>query len=288
MGFAHIENLYKDKTILMFKECYAMEKIHGTSTHITWNVEEQKISFFSNGEKHEDFVALFDVDNLKSELSKRFTTHDVKIFGEAYGGKMQGMSKTYGDKLKFIAFDVRVANLWLNVPSAEKVCLSLGLEFVDYEKVSTDLASLDAQRDKDSTQAIRNGCGPGKIREGVVLRTLIEVRTNNGSRIIAKHKRPEFSETKTPREVNFEALKVIEDAREAADEWVTEMRLNHVLDKLPKDLTIRDMKTIISAMVEDVYREGRGEVIESRELTTAIGKKTALLFKEKVEFEKRK
>jgi hypothetical protein len=29
MGYRHIENLYKNKMILMFKECYAMEKIHG-------------------------------------------------------------------------------------------------------------------------------------------------------------------------------------------------------------------------------------------------------------------
>ena len=29
MSYMEIPNLYKDKTILMFKQCYAMEKIHG-------------------------------------------------------------------------------------------------------------------------------------------------------------------------------------------------------------------------------------------------------------------
>ena len=29
MGYAHIENLYKCQDILMFRECYATEKIHG-------------------------------------------------------------------------------------------------------------------------------------------------------------------------------------------------------------------------------------------------------------------
>ena len=29
MGYIHIGNLYKDQEILLFKECYALEKIHG-------------------------------------------------------------------------------------------------------------------------------------------------------------------------------------------------------------------------------------------------------------------
>ena len=29
MGYQHIDNLYKNQSILMFRECYALEKIHG-------------------------------------------------------------------------------------------------------------------------------------------------------------------------------------------------------------------------------------------------------------------
>ena len=36
---------------------------------------------------------------------------------------------------------------------------------------------------------------------------------------------------------------------------------------------------VIAAMVEDVYREGKGEIVESREATAAIGRKTAELLK---------
>ena len=36
MGYLHIENLYKNQTVLMFKELYALEKLHGTSAHIRW------------------------------------------------------------------------------------------------------------------------------------------------------------------------------------------------------------------------------------------------------------
>ena len=202
MGYLHIDNLYKQQIILMFKECYALEKIHGTSAHVKWVAKSQEVKFFSGGETHQRFVDLFNISELKQKFSEIFVTSDVTIYGEAYGGKQQGMSSTYGKDLKFIGFDVKVGDLWLDVPNAEDVCNKMNIEFVDYVKVSTDIDALNHERDKDSTQAIRNGCGVGKLREGVVLRPLIEMTLNNGSRIITKHKRDEFKETKTARVVS--------------------------------------------------------------------------------------
>jgi len=285
MGYLHIDNLYKDQTILMFKECYAMEKIHGTSAHISWNAKEQKVRLFSGGESHERFTSLFDVYFLQAKLAELFLTSNAIIYGEAYGGKQQGMSATYGKELKFIGFEIKVGELWLNVPSAESVCKSLNIEFVDYVKVSTNLASLDTERDKPSTQAKRNGVIEDKIREGVVLKPLVEFTTDNGGRVIAKHKRDEFKETKTPREVSLEEFKVMEDAKSISEEWVTEMRLKHVLDKLPQGINIESTKLVIDTMVEDVYREAKGEIIESREVTKYIGSKTAVMFKNKLQHE---
>ena len=275
MGYLHINNLYKDQTILIFKECYALEKIHGTSAHISWN--DKKVKFFSGGESYEKFISLFDLEYLNQKFTDMFLNSNVIIYGEAYGGKQQGMGLTYGKELKFIGFDVKVGDVWLNVPNAESVCKSLDIEFVDYVKVSTDLESLDFERDKDSVQAIRNGCGPGKIREGVILKPLIEVTLNNGSRV--KHKRPEFRETKSIKEVNFSEFKVLEDARLISEEWVTEQRLTHVLDKLPQGIDISHMKLVIEAMVEDVYREAAGEIVESREVKKSIAARTSELFK---------
>ena len=283
MGYLHIDNLYKDQTILLFKECYALEKIHGTSSHIGWTFEDKKVHYFSGGEKHENFLNVFDQDFIYKKFSEEFPMSNVTIFGEAYGGKQQGMSNTYGKILKFVSFDVKINNLWLNVPSAESLCNSFNIEFVSYEKVSTDVESLNRERDKDSVQAIRNGCGEGKLREGVVLRPLVEFTTNNGNRIISKHKRDEFKETKTPREISPEQLKVTEDAKAIAEEWVTEMRLHHVLDKLPKDINIESTKLVIEAMIEDVYREAKGEIIESKEAVKFIGSRTASLFKKKLQ-----
>ena len=49
MGYRHIENLYKSQTILQFRECWALEKIHGTSAHVRWS--DGKVWFHSGGEK---------------------------------------------------------------------------------------------------------------------------------------------------------------------------------------------------------------------------------------------
>jgi hypothetical protein len=174
---------------------------------------------------------------------------------------------------------VRIGDTWLSVPQAHDVTQKLGLEFVHYVRVATDLAALDAERDAPSEQARRNGIDGDQPREGVVLRPLTEVRLNNGDRVIAKHKRDEERETNTTRKVvDPSKLEVLAKAQAIADEWVTPVRLQHVLDKLP-DAGIERMRDVIAAMSEDVFREGVGEFVDSREARTAIGKKTAQLFK---------
>jgi len=255
-----------------------MEKIHGTSAHIS--LKAGQLRLFSGGEKYDNFAALFDHPCLADALDRIYP--EIIIFGEAYGGKCQGMKDTYGPNLKFVAFEVKIGDVWLEVPNAEDVCNKVGLEFVAYRKVSTDLALLDYERDLDSTQAIRNGMGPGKMREGVVLRPPIEVILKSGERIIAKHKRPEFSETKTPREVDPNKLAILNDANRIADEWVTEMRLNHVLDKLGNPNEMLDTGNVIAAMVEDIIREAQGEILDSKEARQAIASKTAKMYKGRV------
>lgn len=283
MGYLHIDNLYKNQDILLFKECYAMEKIHGTSAHIRWKFEEKHVIFFSGGETHTKFIALFDEDFLKTKFEEVFPDQDAVIFGEAYGGKQQGMSHKYGKELKFIGFDVKVGSSWLNVPNAEDVCQQFEVEFVHYKKIVVDLKHLEIQKNEPSVQAVRNGIIEPKPREGIVLRPLVEMHTNNGERVICKYKPDEERETKTKREVSPEQFKVLSDAKEIAEEWVVNLRLEHVLQKFPNDVSMEAMGDIIKAMIEDVYREGKDEIIESKVVSKAIGKKTVQLFKQKLQ-----
>jgi hypothetical protein len=282
MGYLHINNLYKSQEILLFKEVWAMEKIHGTSTHIAWKFESKDVRYSSGGESNVAFAALFDKEFLKTKFAEIFPDQDVVIFGEAYGGKQQGMSHTYGKVLKFIGFDVKVGEYWLNVPNAEDVCKQFNVEFVFYRKIDVTLENLTAERDMDSVQAVRNGMGYGHKREGVVLRPLTEMRLNDGDRVICKYKPDEQMETKTKREVSPEQVQVLSDAKAIAEEWCTNLRLEHILQKFPADVSMESMGDVIKAMIEDVYREGSGELVESKEVSKAIGNKTVGLFKQKL------
>jgi hypothetical protein len=279
MGYLDIDNLYKYPEILLFKEVYALEKIHGTSAHISW--KGGMLSFFSGGEKHEKFEGLFSVVDLCAKFTA-LTHPEIVVFGEAYGGKCQGMSATYGTALKFVVFDVKVGDCWLSVPQAEDVAKQLGLEFVSYVRCSAEISDLNRERDTPSVQSKRNGIEGDKMREGVVLRPMIELTKNNGGRIICKHKRDEFKETATPRKVDADKLKIITEARAIADEWVTPMRLTHVLDKMPQATGMEHTGDVIRAMIEDVKREAAGEIVWSKDAERMIGQATAKMYKQRV------
>lgn len=286
MGYLHIENLYRSQEILSFKTCFAMEKIHGTSANVQW--KDGGVRFSSGGESHERFKALFDESALVAKFAERFLpTDSVVVYGEAYGGKQQRMSKTYGTELKFIAFEVKVGDVFLAVPQAFEFVSFLDLEFVDFVEIPATMEAINAERDKPSTQAVRNGIEESKVREGIVLRPPFECVLNNGKRVIAKHKREEFSERGSPNLADIDPTKreLMESAQAIAVEWVTPMRLNHVIDRLVrernnKDYSIADTGKIIELMVEDVTREAKGEIADNQAVRKAIGAHAARMFKQ--------
>lgn len=294
----HINNLYKNQTVLLFRECYALEKIDGTHASVAWR--DGRVWFSPGCVPHAEFAALFD----EEALAIRFQALGlpcVTVHGEAYGGKVQQGAWRYGDLLRFVAYDVHVVadrESWLSVPAAEKLVAALCLPFVHYARVQTDLAMVDAERDAPSEQARRNGVEGDKPREGVVLRPLVEMTTNDGRRIIAKHKRDDERETRTPRPVvDPKAFEVLTEADAIAEEWVTPKRLEHVIAKLTRapdvqpdgqeptglsvrtsELSISDTRRVVDAMVEDVLREGAGEIVDSKSARVAIGHRASALF----------
>lgn len=60
MGYMKIPNLYRPEAqaVLAFREVYALEKVHGTSAHLTWDGE--KLTVFPGGEKLEKLLEFFD------------------------------------------------------------------------------------------------------------------------------------------------------------------------------------------------------------------------------------
>ena len=263
--------------------------VHNTSAHISWKLTEDgtyELKFFPGGESYDNFVAIFNQEDLKEKLTLG-GYNCITVYGEAYGGRCQGMKATYGDKLRFVAFEVLMGeHSYLPVPTAHKICTDLGLDFVHYERGPCTLEWLDTQRDAPSVQAVKNGMGEGKLREGIVIRPVVELRKNSGERIIAKHKGEAFSEfNSAPRPVESNSAK--EKAEADALHWVTPMRLQHVLDTVAGTLgidvysiEITHTRDIITAMIEDVERESKNELEMTKELKKAVGNQAAKVFKQ--------
>lgn len=293
MSYLSIDNLYKPRVqkLLEFKKLYALEKIHGTSAHVRWGGDH--VAFFSGGEPHTKFMALFDQEKLNALFMEKFGTLSiVVVYGEAYGGKQQGMSHTYGKELKFVAFDVKVNDSWLDVPSAHALANSLGFDFVDYELVDSNLDSLNFERDRPSAQADKCGINEPKLREGIVIRPPFECYLSGGQRLIAKHKGEAFSERAKPihKDVDPESPKAKEllEAEAVAEEWVTPMRLEHVIDHLiavreDKLIGMEDTKAVITEMVTDILKESEPPVVLTPKISKAIGTRTAKLLKLRLE-----
>ncbi len=294
MGYLKIQNLYKDQTVLNFKEVYVLEKIHGTSAHISFGYRGSPlitptISFFAGGGSYEEFKKLFNEELLMGVWSGLKSNNTFIVYGESYGGKQQKMSETYGKAPKFVAFDVLVITesrqYWLSVPLAEEFCKKFGIEFVYWEKVECTPEKLNEMRDRPSIQAKRNGIEGHKTSEGIVIRPLIEFITNSGNRVIAKHKTEAFSERASKRDTNLspEKMQIISKAEDIANEFATEMRFNHVWDKLSADNKSFQNPSLIPfmchAMIEDIRVECKDEFVDSKETQRAISKKTSQIFK---------
>lgn len=285
MGYLHIPNLYKDRDILLFRRCFTLEKIHGTSARLRWNHAMRELRFHPGGGSATTFAALFDTDGLKRVLTDQIGK-DTTIYGEFYGGSGavgMGMAAVYGPTERFVVFDVQIEDCWLSVPKMQAVADKLGLEAVPWEEIDATVEAIIAARDRDSIQAVRNGMGTGHRREGVVVRPLIELTRNNGTRLIAKHRREEFVERASGEPaptVDPAKFAVLTDAAAVADEWVIPRRLEHVLTALqPPAVSIRDTARVVAAMQADVQREAAGEVVWGKPVAAAVGRKTADLFR---------
>lgn len=282
MSYAKIHNLYdpRGQEILKDAECYALEKVHGTSAHLRW--KDGRVTYSSGGADAAEFRALFDDAALSAAFRRAFGDEGATVYGEAYGGAQQGQAWRYGPSLRFVAFEVQTKGGWRDVPAAAAIVERLGLEFVPWVLVATDLATLDAQRDTPSIIAWRQGVGD-RPREGVVLRPLAERFVGN-DRVIAKHKRKEERETATYREVNAADAIVYENAKAVAAEWVTAERMRHVAAKvsvnLGRALNVHDTPTVIAAMVEDVMIEGAGEVPDTADVRKELARAVPRRFNE--------
>jgi RNA ligase len=302
MGYQKICNLYRFPDYLrIFKEVHVLEKIDGTSSHLEIHTTPDdgcNISLFHGGGDKYTFRNLFDLDKIKdiylnSEIEcdggfkKRFFGKHITLYGEFFGGKIQGLSKTYGTAGAFVVFDVKLRNAllgdvnsnnWMDVDAAERTAKAFGLDFVWHTVCENTIENLNKYRDQPSQEGIRRGCGERKA-EGIVTKPLVTVYDCNGGRYVFKHKRDDNRETKSTREVDPSRELEVFKGQAVADEFVTKERLRHILDK-GGWTTLQDIPAVIAAMQNDIALECSGEYIPSKFVDKAIGGRTVTLYRE--------
>ena len=298
MSYQHINNLYNNREIIEnFKKVYALEKIDGTGASMSVEVKAKEYLFGTEnitllesggGSPKKMSIAVADSFEKLYEKAKeiiKLPKDKVTVYGEFYGGKIQHGSRRYSPEEKFVAFDVEINGVWLDVDSAKKFCDEIGQEFVHYELVDTEIDILEALCKAPSVQAKRNGIKEDVPREGIVLRTYKTLIKNNGDRVCAKHKNPKYRETVKKRELSQEKLDVLSRVKDVAKEWVTEMRFNHVSDHLKArgvEESTENTVEFMKAMHEDIKREGSQEIKFSSPVNRAINTATAKMLKERL------
>ena len=76
-----------------------------------------------------------------------------------------------------------------------------------------------------------------------------------------------------------EALRVLAEAKAIAEEWVTPMRLQHVLSNSGLPMEIQSTGKIIALMIDDIIREAEGEITDTPSARKEISRHTALMYK---------
>jgi len=121
----------------------------------------------------------------------------ITMIGEGFGGKIQKMSKTYGDEQRFILFDVFVEpsenhplGIWLERPAVEDIAKTLNIPCVPV--VFTAPLMIGYKKLKERPEYASMVSETGMPMEGFVARPQVELRNRFGSRIITKIKGKDF------------------------------------------------------------------------------------------------
>lgn len=113
----------------------------------------------------------------------------VCIYGEGYGGKIQKKSNIYGAEQRFVAFDIKIGNQWLQRSDVEEITKNLGLDIVPITGKGTLLEMVDIVK-----QGLRSMWNPTFNAEGIVAIPAVELLSTRGYRLITKVKERDFPE----------------------------------------------------------------------------------------------
>ena len=183
---------WRDETVKFLSDCdwIFTEKVDGTNTIVYW--DGHAVSFGGRTEKAQIPNELLDVlnatfgTNEAEELFEQaFGEKEVYLYGEGYGGKIQG-GAGYGRETSFILFDVMINGNYQEREWVEKTARMFGVDVVPIVLIGTIQNGIDFVKTHPKSTLGNTDM------EGVVGRPRVELLDRRGRRIIAKIKWRDF------------------------------------------------------------------------------------------------
>jgi len=175
------------------------EKVDGTNIRIGWDGNGVRFGGRSDRAQLPGQLLIHLQDHFTdARLSSVFQgAGSITLIGEGFGGKIQKMSKLYGDEQRFILFDVFVEpcenhplGIWLERSSVEDIAHQLGIPCVPVIFTNTLMNGYKKLKEYPACESLLSSTR--LPLEGFVARPQVELRNRFGSRVITKIKGKDF------------------------------------------------------------------------------------------------
>ncbi len=164
------------------------EKVDGTNIRIMY--KDKQITFNGKTDNAQIPGQLnINLNKMIKDVSPLFEQTfdcDVCLYGEGYGGKIQKAGATYGPEQRFVLFDIKIGDFWLQRDDIENIAQKLNLDIVPIIGQGTLVNMVEYVKTSFKSQ------WGDFVAEGVVARPKTELVTRNGQRIITKLKYKDF------------------------------------------------------------------------------------------------
>ena len=163
------------------------EKVDGTNIRIgLQDVEGRYRQYFLGGRTDRaqipaPLVEYIHALGLREKLPEHFDG-PVMLYGEGYGGSIQKAGATYGNPQRFVLFDVKVGDYWLDRENVNDVAQKLRIASVPVIGRGALAEAMSAVK-----SGLRSTWGEFEA-EGLVCRPVVPMFTRHGERVIVKVK----------------------------------------------------------------------------------------------------
>lgn len=307
--YPHIENLDEMPKIFDLPEVVVTEKVHGSSARIAviegaLHIGGRKLEFTDIRPDTREglcFVQWVLDTGLDKRMLETFAGQDVVLYGEWHGSGtpkknwpqvQKGIKYIKGNDLRI--FDVKVGGKYVPFDDIKTWTAKVGLKTMPVlYRGRPDNDVFYSLVDTMSKVGEENGIvDPENTIEGIVIRPPELIWDEKGNVIMAKLKIGKWaeraSEQKNPK-MQPKPRAVIPGAEEFAKEFVTDTRMDHIMDQLREEGKPPDrssMGDVMRLMGQDVKREGAGALersnLEWKDVSQFVTKFTKEIFLRRV------